>query len=97
MKSFTAFTNEQYLAEAYEKGQWVTQQGSDYTAYAVVTDTMKNGGNKAVVFTSYGGSTAGNAAMKSMRNWHPLPKEIDGKDVPPKIHAKIMKKAEKYL
>jgi hypothetical protein len=72
-----------------QEGTWVTQQGSDYVAYAYLLGQQKNGGYRAVVFSSFNGSTAGKPKLASTKNWHPAPQAIDPNQIPPKIRSKI--------
>jgi len=74
-------------------GQWIKQQGSDWTTYGVVTGVQANGAAKAVVFQSFGGSSSGSAKNQSLRGWTPSPVAIDKSAVPPKIAKKIEDKA----
>ena len=94
MKSF-----KQYLKEtALQPGDWIYQKtASDSETYAIITGTNKSGGYKVVKFTIFGGSMAGKATVATTKGWHPAPKEVDMKKVPPKVQQKIMDKAQKYL
>jgi hypothetical protein len=77
-----------------DSGQWVRQHGSDYDAFAYLVGPQKGGGHKAVIFTSYNGSPAGKAKIGSTKNWYPAPVPVDPNEIPPKIHAKIMQRAQ---
>ena len=96
MKTFEDFLNE----GALKTGDWIFQttgRSDPADTYALVLDKNKGGGYKVVKFTIMSGSMAGKATMASTKGWHPEPKAIDMKKVPPKVQDKIMSKAEKYL
>jgi hypothetical protein len=68
---------------------WLKQIGSDYENYALLVNGPKG---KAIVFTSWNGSTVGKPALKSIRNWHPVPIYITQDKVPAKIIDKVFRK-----
>lgn len=79
-------------AAKHEVGDWIYQGGSDYEAFGLIIAQQVNGGSKAIVFTSFDGSTAGKPAIKSTKNWYPPAQKIKESDVPDKIKKKIMDK-----
>ena len=82
----------QYLTEGtFNIGDYITQVGSDYVTYGIITKKLKNGSFNAKVFTSYNGKTGGKAVQKSLRNWYPGPILIDVVKIPVKILQKLKK------
>lgn len=73
-------------------GDWIQQVGSDYITYGKITQALKNGSFKAVVFESIDGKTSGKAKITSIKNWYPDPVKINEKDVPWQIVDKIYKR-----
>jgi hypothetical protein len=90
MKSFKEFAA---LNEGMSVGDWIYQRGSDFESWGILLEPQKNGGFKAAVFTSTGGSLAGQAKMKSTKGWYPAPKVIKVDEVPDKVLKKIKDKA----
>jgi hypothetical protein len=73
-------------------GDYIQQVGSDYIAYGKITQALKNGSFKAVVFMSIDGKTSGKAKITSIKGWYPDPVKINEKDVPWQILDKIHKR-----
>jgi len=44
-------------------GDYIKQEGSDYISYGEITQKLKNGSFKAIVFTSYDGKVTGKAKI----------------------------------
>ena len=72
-----------------ENSQWIHQKGSDYEIWGVVLNKNKGGGEMTLTFTSYNGSKSGKAAMKSTKNWYPIPEKISSSEVPDFAKDKI--------
>jgi hypothetical protein len=91
MKTFKEFRQD-VIEESFDVGSYIKTSSSDSVTYGKVVEIQKNGGMKAVVFTSFDGSFAGSAKIASTKNWYPAPKMIKKEEIPAKILAKIEKK-----
>jgi hypothetical protein len=80
----------EYLTESkLDIGDYIKQEGSDYISYGEITQKLKNGSFKAIVFTSYDGKVTGKAKITSLTGWYPEPIKIKKESIPDKIISKI--------
>lgn len=68
-----------------EQGDWIKQEHSDMTYYAVIIKPLKNGGYKVIKCDN----NVYHAVSCSCTHWHPAPIKINECDVPKKIIKKV--------